>query len=93
MKGKDATRSYFNWALQELQYRIDERCEIGCEELDVIEEFIHEMNEYVCMAKSDATTTAFLSAVEAGEYARDIYIMKGETDESQKRKDKFVGWG
>ena len=92
--GKLECRSYFDWGLNELQARIEERMEIGySSELDVIEEFIHEMNEYVCMSKSDTATTAFLSVVEAGEYARDLYIKKGEfPNEPKRRKDKFVGW-
>ena len=90
-----AERSYFNWGLNELQARIDERCAIGYEELDVIEEFIYEMNEFVCEAKTDKAVAAFLSAVEAGEYTREIYINRKERqiDESKKRGNVFVGWG
>ena len=91
-----AVRSYFNWGLNELQARIEDRCEIGYEEIDVIEEFINDMNDFVCMAKSETTEIAFLSAVEAGEYARELYIKRKERkheNEPKRRGDKFIGWG
>ena len=96
---KAAAESYYRWALEELQRRIEDRCECGYEPLDVMDEFVYEMNNYVCEAKTDVAEVMFLSAVEAGERMRDIYIMN-EIKEGEMKKhglkthtEKFIGWG
>ena len=61
-----AQRSYFRWGLKELQKRLDDYCEVGYTELEVIEMFIHEMNEKACMNRT--TSYMFSCAADAGEY-------------------------
>ena len=92
----DKYKSYFRWGLEELQRRIEDRCEIGYQEEDVIEEFIYEMNERVCESPNENLIDMFLCAVEAGEYTRDLYTKRKEQqteNEPKRRKDKFIGWG
>ena len=61
-----AQRSYFQWGLKELQRRLDDYCEAGYSEYEVIEMFIHEMNHYACMNRN--TPYIFSCAADAGEY-------------------------
>lgn len=61
-----AQRSYFNWGLMELQRRLNDYCEVGYTELEVIEDFIHDMNHKACMNRN--TSYMFSCAADAGEY-------------------------
>lgn len=95
MKKGFEERSYFNWGLLELQRRVDDYCESGYTEFEVINLFIHEMNCFACEHLN--TSAMFVAAAKAGEYALELYLSKkkkGETyNEPKKRGDKFVGWG
>lgn len=94
MKKGFAERSYFNWGLLELQRRIEDYCEAGYTEFEVINLFIHEMNHFAC--ENLSASAMFVAAAKAGEYTLELYLnnrKKGVTnDEPKKRKDKFVGW-
>lgn len=65
-------RSYFNWGLKELLRRIDDMCECGYDEFEVINLFIHEMEEYACMNR--ANSVAFSCAADAGRCVLDGFI-------------------
>lgn len=93
-EGLFAERSYFKWGLLELQRRIEDYCESGYTEFEVMNMFIHEMNNFAC--SNPGTSVMFVAAAKAGEYALELYLSnkkKGATtNEPAKRKDKFTGW-
>ena len=64
-------RTYFKWGLKELQRRIEDMCECGYDEYDVINMFIHEMENYACMAKNPQSSFMFSTAADAGRYVLD----------------------
>lgn len=94
MKKGFEERSYFKWGLLELQRRIEDCCEVGYSEFEVINLFIHEMNSFAC--ENLNASAMFVAAAKAGEYTLETYLTskKGDTPhEPKKRRDKFVGWG
>ena len=59
-------RSYYKWGLQELNRRMETRCEVGYTEYEVINEFIHDMDNYACINLKNSIK--FSCAADAGRY-------------------------
>ena len=62
-------RVYYKWGLLELQRRIEDRCESGYDEYEVINEFIHEMEHYAGFGK--VNSFMFSCAADAGRQVLD----------------------
>ena len=63
--------TYFKWGLLELQRRIEDMCESGYDEYEVINLFIHEMENYACMSTDLKNRYMFSVAADAGKYVLD----------------------
>ena len=65
-------RSYYEWGLEELAKRMDDRCEVGYDQYDVICEFIHDMERLACL--NPINSIKFSCAADAGKYVLESKI-------------------
>ena len=70
-KGLNRQRSYFMWGLRELNKRL-EFSSSDDESYEIINLFIHEMDNYACMNRN--TSIMFSCAADAGRYMLDGYV-------------------
>ena len=65
-------RSYYKWGLLELQRRIEDMCECGYDEYEVINMFIQDMEKYAC--EKVTNSIMFSTAADAGRAVLDGLI-------------------